>query len=105
MRISEIACEIKGIVKKLVEVYHPKRVVLFGSAVWGGEDVSDIDLFIIKWDVPHFGADRIMEVSRLMGADLPVDYLVYKPEEVERAVSLRDPFVKKILTQGRVLYG
>lgn len=105
MRRTEISSEISGIVKKLVERYHPEKVILFGSAAWDDEEVHDIDLFIVKRDVPHYGADRVMEISRLMNVDLPVDYLVYKPEEVEKAVSLGDPFIKKIVTKGRVLHG
>ena len=68
-------------------------------------EVNDVDLFIIKDDVPHLGADRIRELYRLMDTDLPVDYLVYRPEEVAERLSLGDPFVVSVLREGRVLYG
>lgn len=40
-----------------------------------------------------------------MDTDVPVDYIVYKPEEVEERIALGDPFVKKIFKQGKILYG
>jgi hypothetical protein len=67
--------------------------------------VNDVDLFIIKDDVPHYGADRIREIYRLMDTDLPVDYLVYRPAEVSERLSLGDPFVMTVLKEGKVLYG
>jgi hypothetical protein len=67
--------------------------------------VNDVDLFIIKDDVPHLGAERIRQLYRIMDTDLPVDYIVYRPAEVAERLSLGDPFVAGILREGRVLYG
>ena len=97
--------EIENIKTQLVEKYKPEKIILFGSSAWGEEDINDIDLFIIKRDVPYYGADRITELYRLMDVDAPVDFIVYKPEEVEERFSLGDPFIKKIFKEGKVLYG
>lgn len=41
--------EIKKIVKRLKEKYHPEKIYLFGSFVWGKfTPDSDVDLLIIK---------------------------------------------------------
>jgi predicted nucleotidyltransferase len=97
--------EIENIKIQLIEKYKPEKIILFGSSAWGEEDINDIDLFIIKRDVPYYGADRITELYRLMDVDAPVDFIVYKPEEVEERFSLGDPFIKKIFRDGKVLYG
>ena len=97
--------EIENIKTQLVEKYKPEKIILFGSSAWGEGDINDIDLFIIKGDVPYYGADRITELYRLMDVEAPVDFIVYKPEEVEERFSLGDPFIKKILKEGKVLYG
>jgi predicted nucleotidyltransferase len=97
--------EIDSITALLVEKYKPEKIILFGSAAWGKDDINDIDLFIVKKDVPHYGADRITELYRLLSPDVPIDYIVYKPEEVEERLSLGDPFVRKIIKEGIVLYG
>jgi len=36
---------------------------------------------------------------------LPVDYIVYRPAEIAERLSLGDPFVAGVLTEGTVLYG
>jgi len=48
-------------------------------------------MLIVKKDVPYFGSDRIIELYHLIKTDAPVDYLVYKPDEVEERLSLGDP--------------
>ena len=48
---------------------------------------------------------RIRQLYRLMDTDLPVDYIVYRPEEVAERLSLGDPFVAGILKEGMVLHG
>lgn len=37
--------------------------------------------------------------------NIPVDFLVYRPEELENRLKMGDPFLKAILKEGRVLYG
>jgi hypothetical protein len=41
----------------------------------------------------------------LINTEVSVDYIVYKPEEVEERLSLEDPFIKKIFKEGKFLYG
>lgn len=105
MKKAVLLKEIDDIKNQLVEKYRPEKIILFGSAVRENEEANDIDLFIIKKDVPHYGADRIMELYRLIDADISVDYIVYKPDEVEERLALGDPFIKKIFKEGKVLYG
>ena len=105
MRRAEIFTRIEALKQQLVAKYVPEKIILFGSAMREEGDVNDIDLFIVKDDVPHLGADRIRELYRLMDTDLPVDYIVYRPAEVAERLSLGDPFVVGVLKEGRVLYG
>lgn len=100
--VLEIVEEIRN---QLVEKYRPEKIILFGSSTRNFEDVNDIDLFIIKRDVPYYGSDRIMEIYRIMDTAAPVDYLVYTPEEAEERLALGDPFIRKIYAEGKVLYG
>jgi len=102
---STLSKEIKNITTRLIERYKPEKIILFGSAVWGGGEVTDIDLFIIKKDVPYYGADRMIELYRMMDIDTPVDFIIYKPEEARERLLLGDPFIKKIFKEGTVLYG
>ncbi|MEW6350580.1 MAG: nucleotidyltransferase domain-containing protein [Thermodesulfobacteriota bacterium] len=105
MTRAEIFVRIEALKHQLVSKYSPDKIILFGSAARDEGEVHDVDLFIIKDDVPRLGADRIRELYRLMDTDLPVDYLVYRPEEVADRLALGDPFVLGVLREGKVLYG
>ena len=98
--------EIESITAQIIERYKPEKIILFGSAGRGKFSLdSDVDLLIIKKDTPLYGADRIRELSRIIDRNIPVDFLVYRPEEFEKRLKMGDPFLKAILKEGRVLYG
>jgi predicted nucleotidyltransferase len=97
---------IESIKLQLVEKYKPDKIILFGSAARGDATLdSDADFLIIKKDTPYKGRDRIIEVSRLIERDIPVDFFVYRPEEFEKRLAMGDPFLEMIVTEGKVLYG
>jgi predicted nucleotidyltransferase len=97
---------IESITAQLIEKYKPEKIILFGSAARGVVTPdSDIDLLIIKSNTPHYGADRVMEVSSLIERDVPVDFLVYRPDEFDKRLELGDPFIELIVKEGKVLYG
>lgn len=102
---STLLKEINSIRDQLIEKYKPEKIILFGSAAWGKGEINDIDLLIIKKDIPYYGADRVTELYHILSVEASVDYIVYKPEEAEERLSLGDPFIKKIFKEGKVLYG
>ena len=103
---TSVTTEINKITKQIIDKYRPEKIILFGSAARGkfGPD-SDADFLIIKRDTPLYGVDRIRELSRMIDRNIPVDLLVYRPEEVEQRLKIGDPFLKAILKEGKVLYG
>lgn len=105
MTAQEIQLRIENLKQQLVVKYHPEKVILFGSAARNADIVNDVDLFIIKDDVPDLGAERIRQLYRLLDTDLPVDYLVYRPTEVAERLALGDPFIISVMNEGKTLYG
>jgi len=97
--------EIQKITDQLIQIYKPEKIILFGSLA-GGEihSGSDIDLFIIKRDVPELGVNRIRQLDALIKYKLATDFIVYRPDEVESSLRMGDPFVEYVLQQGRILY-
>jgi len=97
--------EVKNILDQLIRLYKPEKVILFGSLAEGQiHEGTDIDLFIVKSDIPELGVDRIRELDSLIKYNLATDFIVYKPQELEQRLKLGDPFVKIILKEGKVLY-
>jgi predicted nucleotidyltransferase len=102
----DIQKEIENISSQIIAKYKPEKVILFGSAARGDNTPeSDIDLLIIKKDTPYYGADRIRELSRLIERRVPVDFVIYRPDEFEQRLRMGDPFLKAILKEGKVLHG
>jgi predicted nucleotidyltransferase len=98
--------EIENIAAQIIEKYQPEKIILFGSAARGElSPHSDADFLIVKKDTPFYGADRIRQLSRIIDRNIPVDFLVYRPEELDRRIQMGDPFIGAILGEGRVLYG
>ena len=98
--------EIQNITQQIIQKYKPDKIILFGSAARGeGTPDSDADFLIIKKDTPLYGSDRIRELSRLVERKIPIDLLIYRPEEFEKRLQMGDPFLKSILKEGKTLYG
>jgi predicted nucleotidyltransferase len=105
MQKINIQKEIEYITSQIVQKYKPQKVILFGSAVSGKfTPDSDLDFFIIK-DDPRSGGERIYDVLGMFEHNVAIDVLVYTPNEIEKCVSWGDPFVKNILSSGKVIYG
>ena len=93
------------IAARITEAIHPQKIILFGSWARGERDPhSDIDLLIIQEStLPR--PQRYAQVRRLFwGMGLPMDILVYTPEEFARYQSVPGSFTHTVAHEGRVLY-
>ena len=91
--------------RTIVERFHPKRIVLFGSHARGeaGAD-SDLDLFI-EMHTSRRPPERAIEVSAAFGLrPWPLDVVVYTPEEVQRLRGVSGTLLSTIEKEGKVLY-
>ena len=105
MNKTNINKEIDYIKEQIVRKYKPQKIILFGSAAAGKFTAdSDLDLFIIKEDARP-GSERIYSVSGMFEHRIATDILVYTPQEVEQSMKWDDPFVKGILSSGKIIYG
>ena len=97
--------KVQQIVDELVKNYQPEKIIMFGSRVTGKtHEWSDVDLIAIKKTDKKF-RDRIREASSSFRHVLPVDVIVYTPEEFEQ-MSKENRFVREeILGKGQVIYG
>lgn len=101
----DLSKELNKITAQIVHFYKPQKIILFGSMVSGRiTEGSDIDLFIVKRNVPRLGVDRIRELQNMIRHRFATDLIVYTPEELSECVENGDPFVKHILENGRTLF-
>ncbi len=95
--------ELERILQSL-QSYRPQRVILFGSFARGDDHgLSDVDLLIVKETDRPF-VERIGEVLALCDTALPVEPLVYTPEELARLIKEGNPFIEQVLEEGKVVY-
>lgn len=104
MTISkEVIEEVKN---RLVTVYDPLKIYLFGSYAWRAPtEESDLDLLIVieksaeqrhKRGKPGFEA--------LWGLGISKDLMVYTKKELEQRTSDPSSLIHKILKDGKVIY-
>jgi predicted nucleotidyltransferase len=95
---------LKRVLERLKE-YQPEKIILFGSYARDETDeYSDLDFVLIKKTDKRF-LERLIEVAKLIDNDLgDVDVFVYTPEEFERMIEWGNPFIERVLKEGRVLY-
>ena len=95
------------VVQRLVEVYHPLRIYLFGSAARGdaGPD-SDYDfMVVVPDDAPLELRDSKLGYQALGGLCIAKDILVWPRRFFEEQLHLRASLPSTILDEGKLLYG
>ena len=102
---AELSRTLEEVVRRIVGVAHPDRIILFGSAARGemGPD-SDIDLLVIKQGVAHRGRLAGQIHRALVGVAVAVDVMVATPEDVEYLRDRVGSIMGPALREGREIY-
>ena len=98
---------LEEITRRLVAEFRPEQIILFGSHAWGtpNED-SDVDLLVIVSHSDEKPVRRAVRAQNCMDRlQIPADILVKTRTEIERYRHVRASLERKMLEQGRVLYG
>lgn len=93
------------VIKRIIAVDRPERIILFGSAAREEMDVhSDLDLLIVARPGTHRRhlAQRIYQ--NLLGVGHPVDIVVVTPEDIEQYGSANGLVLEPALREGKTIY-
>jgi len=105
--MSDLSLEetLNEIVKRILLVVNPKKIILFGSAVRGkmGPN-SDLDLLVIVPSTEHQRKTSQKIYRNLIGVGFAADIIVVTEKNVERYKNNIGMIIKPALEQGRVLY-
>ena len=97
--------KIEEMVQRIVERFHPEKIILFGSHARGtaGPD-SDVDLLVI---MPVQGSRRrkATEIDlSLSDRGIPLDLLVVTPEQFNRDRDMIGTIIRPAAHEGKILY-
>lgn len=97
--------QINEIIKRVVDNYHPDKIILFGSYACGKPTKdSDIDLLIVKDDdLPKIERNRKVR-SYLRDLIIPVDVFVKTNEEFNRYKNIIGTIVYPAAKYGKIMY-
>jgi uncharacterized protein len=93
------------VVRRVLTVACPDRIILFGSAVTGQMTKdSDIDLLVVEPE-PANTRDRSVRIRRALGdVEYPVDVIVMSSERFEETKNIIGGIAYPANKYGRVLY-
>jgi uncharacterized protein len=99
-----------AMVDKLVQEFHPDKIILFGSYAYGTptED-SDVDVIVIKNDLPSDSLKKRFQRAEMTVAvqdvlQCPVDLLLLTTEKLNKEFNGYNPVIRSAISQGKVLY-
>jgi predicted nucleotidyltransferase len=92
------------IVRRIVEVATPEKIILFGSTARGemGPN-SDLDLLVVKSGAHRRRLAQAIYMN-LIGVGQAVDVVVVTPEDVERYKDSFALVIEPALREGKVVY-
>lgn len=95
---------IQKLVEKIVEIFHPQKIILFGSYAYGNpQPESDVDILVIM-DTPLKESQQALEIRKAVNIFFGLDLIVRTPQNLDERLQWGDSFLKEIVTKGKVLY-
>jgi predicted nucleotidyltransferase len=97
--------EIESAIKRIVEKFHPVKVILFGSYARGtAGPESDVDLLVVM-EVRGSKRRQAVEIDlALSDRTFPLDLIVVTPEEYEKYRDVVGHILYPAVREGRVVY-
>ena len=98
--------QLAKVVHRLVEVFQPERIYLFGSQARGDASAdSDYDLLMV---VPHTEKRAVKQMAEARDAvsdiKLPAEIIVFTKEQFDRQVPVVTSLAATVVREGRLLY-
>ncbi len=96
---------IKEIIRRILSVTRPERIILFGSAATGEMTRdSDIDLLILEASPDNMRQERARIRRTLRELDYPFDILMMSTERFEESKNVIGGLAYPVNKYGKVIY-
>jgi uncharacterized protein len=95
---------IQNVVDQIIDLFHPQKIILFGSYAYGTpRPESDVDLLIIM-DTQKSGLEQTSMICKQLKYRFGLDLIVYTPQDLAQRLEWGDSFLKEIIQRGTTLY-
>ena len=95
---------IDDVVRQIVEQFKVQKIILFGSyARRLPRPESDVDLLVVM-DTFLTETEQAVRILQAIDYHFGLDLLVRTPDNLTRRLELGDPFLREIITEGKVVY-
>ena len=92
-------------VSRIVDVAHPRRIILFGSAARGDLNPdSDIDLLVVVAPGTHRRKTAQKIYRHLIGVGSAVDIVVVTEDDIAQYKNHQGMIIQPVLQEGREIY-
>ena len=96
---------IEQLVRRIIEIVQPLRIILFGSAARGElAPDSDIDVLVVMPEGVHRRQIAQLLYRQIRGLGVPFDILVATPDDLERHKDNIGLIYRTILQEGIEVY-
>jgi uncharacterized protein len=105
MKQKEIDTILDEMVRRIVERFHPEKIIIFGSYA-RGEFTEDSDFdFLIVMPVENSQRQKANEIDlALADRTIPIDVIVVTPEQYESRKNLIGTIINVAACEGRIIY-
>src|ERR1044072_8848660 len=91
-------------VDRIVQKFHPIRIILFGSWARGSaREDSDLDLLIVLPKVEHKRKAAIEVLRALNGLPIAKDVIVTTPKEIKERGQVTGNLLREALVEGKTI--
>lgn len=90
---------------KIVELVHPLKIILFGSAARGEINAdSDIDIMVVMPEGTHRRHTAQKLYQSISGVTIPYEIVVATEEDLEKYRNNTSLIYQSVLKEGKLLY-
>ncbi len=97
--------QLDELVQRIVDLVHPLRIILFGSAARGElGKYSDVDVLVVMPEGTHRRHTAMSLYAQIIGFPFAVDIVVATPGDLERHKDTVGLVYRNILRDGKEIY-
>ncbi len=105
MMETEVMHVLDEMIQRIVQRFHPDRIILFGSHATGkSTGDSDFDLLIVM-SVEGSRRSKANEIDlALADRTIPIDVIVVTPDQFERQRDMIGTIIREAVQEGKIVY-